>query len=454
MQSKDLWQTILNEIELSISKANFITWFKNTQIYSKKDGIVTVSAPNGFTKEWLENKYNKLILKLLRNISPDVKEVNFVINKPEIKKVDQIQKSQENNYTNNITSQLHLDEFNVNRETNLNPKYNFNNFIIGSFNELAQAAAKAVTKHLGSLYNPLFIYGGVGLGKTHLIQSIGNEINNKYSQKKVKYLTSEKYGQELVDAISKKGMESFKNKYRKVDILIIDDIQFIAGKEKTQEEFFHTFNNLYQKNKQIIISSDRPPKSIHTLEERLRSRFEGGMIADISYPDFETRTAILKSKAKEKKIKLPDEVFSYISENIQNNIRELEGALNRIIAFSQFNNSEINIESVQKMLSQIINQPKKRINFQKIIKTVAEFYDISINDLTNHSRKKELVKPRQITMYLIKKEINSSYPYIGEKIGGRDHTTVMYACKKIDQEIKNDESLSQELNLIKERFYN
>jgi len=432
MQSKDLWQTILNEIELSISKANFITWFKNTQIYSKKDGIVTVSAPNGFTKEWLENKYNKLILKLLRNISPDVKEVNFVINKPEIKKVDQIQKSQENNYTNNITSQLHLDEFNVNRETNLNPKYNFNNFIIGSFNELAQAAAKAVTKHLGSLYNPLFIYGGVGLGKTHLIQSIGNEINNKYSQKKVKYLTSEKYGQELVDAISKKGMESFKNKYRKVDILIIDDIQFIAGKEKTQEEFFHTFNNLYQKNKQIIISSDRPPKSIHTLEERLRSRFEGGMIADISYPDFETRTAILKSKAKEKKIKLPDEVFSYISENIQNNIRELEGALNRIIAFSQFNNSEINIESVQKMLSQIINQPKKRINFQKIIKTVAEFYDISINDLTNHSRKKELVKPRQITMYLIKKEINSSYPYIGEKIGGRDHTTVMYACKKID----------------------
>ncbi|MBU1137317.1 chromosomal replication initiator protein DnaA, partial [Patescibacteria group bacterium] len=308
MDIKDLWQIVLGEVELNISKANFITWFKNTGIYSKKDGLVIIGTPNGFTKEWLENKYNKLIFKILRNNSPDIKDIKFIISSDKIKPLEPIAAEQ---IPTLAGDQLNFQELNFNKETNLNPKYTFNNFIIGSFNELAQAAGRAVVKSPGTLYNPLFIYGGVGLGKTHLIQAIGNEIVKNNPLKKVKYISSERFTSELIDALSKKGMDSFKSKYHKIDTLIIDDIQFIAGKEKTQEEFFHTFNALYQKNKQIIITSDRLPKAISTLEERLRSRFEGGMIADISYPDLETRIAILQSKIKEKKINIPEDVLSY-----------------------------------------------------------------------------------------------------------------------------------------------
>ncbi|MBU2472622.1 chromosomal replication initiator protein DnaA [Patescibacteria group bacterium] len=451
MNLKELWQTVLGEVELTISKANFITWFKNTKVHSKKDGLVTVSAPNGFTKEWLENKYNKLILKILRNNYPDIKEIKFIINSKEPLNINKIKKE---STLKPIGDQLNFQEFTLNKETNLNPKYTFDNFIVGSFNELAQAAGMAITKHIGTLYNPLFIYGGVGLGKTHLLQAIGNTLNEKYSSKKVKYISSDKFGSELIDALSKKGMDAFKRKYHRIDALIIDDIQFIAGKEKTQEEFFHIFNNLYQKNKQIIISSDRPPQSISTLEERLRSRFQGGMIADVGFPDLETRMAILKSKAKEKKIKISEDVLNYIATHIQKNIRELEGALNRIIAFSQINNTIPDIKTTLKILPQIINSPKKITNYKNIFKIVSDFYDIKINDLIDRSRKKELVRPRQITMYLIRNELNSSYPFIGEKLGGRDHTTVMYACQKINKEIENNESLQHEINLIKERLYN
>ena len=448
MNIKELWQTVLGEIELNISKANFITWFRNTKIHSKKDGLITVSTPNGFTREWLENKYNKLILKILRNSSSDIKDVQFVIDGTQTLN---IKKKPVPTLVNN---QLNLQDCTLDSETNLNHKYTFNNFVVGSFNELAQAASRAVTKHIGTLYNPLFIYGGVGLGKTHLLQAIGNELIKKNPSKKIKYLSSEKFTSELIDAISKRGMETFKRKYYKIDTLIIDDIQFIAGKEKTQEEFFNTFNALYQKNKQIIISSDRQPKAIPTLEERLRSRFEGGMIADISCPDLESRIAILKNKAKEKNVKIDDDVLNYIATNIQKNIRELEGGLNRIIAFSQIHGTNPDIKTTSKMLSQIINTPKKMTNLKAIIKTVSDFYDISSSDLLNHSRKKELVKPRQISMYLIRKELSGSYPYIGEKLGGRDHTTVIYACKKIDKEIQNSESFQHEINLIKEQLYN
>jgi chromosomal replication initiator protein len=451
MNLKELWQTVLGEVELTISKANFITWFRNTKIHSKKDGIITISAPNGFTKEWLENKYNKLLLKILRNNSPDIKEIQFTISGEGPLIINKIKKRP---IPNLISDQLNFQEFALDKETNLNPKYTFNNFIIGSFNELAQAAARAIIKRLGTLYNPLFIYGGVGLGKTHLLQAIGNELIKKHPSKKIKYLSSEKYTSELVDAISKKGMDTFKKKYYKTDTLIIDDIQFIAGKEKTQEEFFNTFNALYQKNKQIIISSDSPPKAISTLEERLRSRFEGGMIADISQPDLETRLAILKSKIEEKKIKISEDTLSYIATHVQKNIRELEGALNRVIAFSQVNNTLPTLKNTSKILSQIINTPKKMTNCKKIFKIVSEFYDININDLFDHSRKKELVRPRQISMYLIRIELNGSYPYIGELLGGRDHTTVMYACRKISKEIESNDLLQHEINLIKEQLYN
>jgi len=451
MNLKELWQTVLAEVELSTSKANFITWFKNTTIHSKKDGMVTISAPNGFTKEWLENKYNKLIFKILRNNSPDVKEINFIIGNEGPSIATRVQKKPAPTL---IGNQLNFQNFDFNKETNLNPKYSFDNFIIGSFNELAQAAGRAVTKHLGTLYNPLFIYGGVGLGKTHLLQAIGNELTKKNPSKKIQYLSSERYTSELVDAISKRGMDTFKKKYYKIDALIIDDIQFIAGKEKTQEEFFNTFNALYQKNKQIIISSDRPPKAISTLEERLRSRFEGGMIADISFPDMETRMAILKSKTKEKKVKISEDVLQYVATHVQKNIRELEGALNRITALHQINNTTPTIRTTSKILSQIISSPKKMTNYKNILKAVAEFYDIKPSDLINRSRKKELVYPRQISMYLIREELNGSYPFIGEKLGGRDHTTVMYAYQKITKQVENNESLQHEINLIKERIYN
>lgn len=455
MDLRALWETALGEIELNVSKANFITWFKNTKIHSREGGVITIGTPNGFTKEWLEKKHNQLIFKVLRNALPDTKEIRFVIDSQ--RPIDEIGAEKQASaieFANLPGNQLNFQEFNYNAETNLNPRYTFDNFIIGSFNELAQAASRAVTKHLGNLYNPLFIYGPVGLGKTHLLQAIGNEIASKYPAKKIKYLSSEKYTGELVDAISKRGMETFKRKYHKIDVLIIDDIQFIAGKEKTQEEFFNTFNALYQKNKQIIISSDRPPKAIATLEERLCSRFEGGMIADISFPDLETRTAIIQKKASERNFLTSDEVLNYIATHVQKNIRELEGALNRIIAHAQVNNSTPTIENIARILPQAVNPAKKITNHKDIIKVVAEFYDIDIDGLINRSRKKELVHPRQIAMYLMREEMNGSYPSIGEKLGGRDHTTVMYAYQKIRKESENNETLRQEINLIKERLYN
>jgi chromosomal replication initiator protein len=454
MTNQELWQTVLSEIELSISKANFTTWFKNTSIISQKDGEIVVGVPNGFTREWLENKYNKIILKSLRDAIGKVKKVNYIIASsikpttgPKIKRDEKKDKK-----PIVLKEQLDIQEYKIDENTNLNPRYNFDSFVVASFNELAYAASQSVIKDLGKVYNPLFIYGGVGVGKTHLIQAIGNEII-KLKDKKISYLSSEKFSADLISAISEGRVEQFKDKYRKVDVLIIDDIQFLAGKEKTQEIFFHTFNNLYEKNKQIILSSDRPPKAIATLEERLRSRFEGGMIADIGIPEFETRLVILKKKAQDIGIELSEEAYSYIASNIQKNVRELEGALNRVVAFIRLNNTMPNQKQLIKILKTIIANPQKRTNYKKIAEIVADFYDININDLITRSRKREVVKPRQITMYLMREELKSSYPFIGLKLGGRDHTTAIYACEKIGKEIENNTELEQELNLIKERLY-
>lgn len=456
MTNEQLWQTALGEVELNISRANFITWFRYTFISKTKDGVVTIGVPNGFSKEWLENKYNKIILRALRNVSNEIKELKFIISPPSTA-VNPIEKAAKEGIKKEETvgQTQSFKEFEVDKETNLNPKYTFTNFIVGSFNELAQAAAKAVINSPGEAYNPLFIYGGVGLGKTHLLQAMGNEIIDKYKRKKkVKYISSEKFTSELVTALHNGKIEDFKENYRQIDVLIIDDIQFLAGKEKTQEEFFHTFNFLYQKNKQVVLSSDRPPKAIATLEERLRSRFEGGMIADISQPDMETRLAILKCKVIEKKTSVSDEVLSYIATNVQKNIRELEGALNRVIASNGKPGATPNIELVAKTLNDIVNSPKKLTNHKNIIQAVAEFYDISANELINRCRKKEVVYPRQVAMYLMREELKKSFPFIGEKLGGRDHTTVMYACDKLNKEVEKNETLQQEINLIKERIYN
>ena len=453
MNNKELWQAALGEIELNISRANFITWFKNTEIINNKDGVAVIAVPNAFSKEWLENKYNKLILRSLRNILPDIKEIEFTLNANQQKSLSKSQKPKKEKISV-VIEQSGFQELEADKETNLNPRYTFDNFIVGSFNQLAQAAANAITENLGQVYNPLFIYGGVGLGKTHLLQAIGNKVIEANKGIKIKYVSSDKFTSELVDALHHGHVDKFKNNYRKIDLLIIDDVQFLAGKEKTQEEFFHIFNALYQKNKQIVISSDRPPKAISTLEERLRSRFEGGMIADISYPDFETRMAILKIKVQQKNFEISQEILEYIAKNIQKNIRELEGALNRIVAHMKLNDLSLNTSNIKKILSSVISSPKKITSYKNILKTVADFYDIELSNLLNKSRKKEIVWPRQIAMFLMREELKSSYPFIGEKLGGRDHTTVMYACEKLTKEIETSDSFQQEINLIKERLYN
>lgn len=453
MTNEQLWQAVMGELELSISKASFTTWFKNTSIISIVQEEVTVGVPNGFAKEWLENKYHKFILKAIQKICPQIKKIAYKIG-------GDFKPPKRNTYSNVKIEETSSKNFTDNREEeefggDLNPRYTFNSFVVASNNELAHAACSAVSKNPGVVYNPLFIYGGVGLGKTHLLQSIGNELLKNDPKKKIKYASSEKFTNELINAISGKNTKPFKDLYRKIDVLIIDDIQFLAGKEKTQEEFFYTFNTLYEKNKQVVLSSDRPPKAIPALEERLRSRFEGGMIADIGFPEYETRLAILKAKLKEKNFEMPEESLNYIALHIQKNIRELEGALNRIIAICELNNSYPDIGKTTEILSQIISQPLKKATTPKdILKNVSSFYGVSLDDLKSRSRKNEIVKPRQIAMYLMRSEIKSSFPSIGSWLGGRDHTTAMHAHEKISKKIENDQVIEQEIRLIIERIYN
>jgi chromosomal replication initiator protein len=448
MTHEELWQAVLGQIQLNISPANFSTWFKNTCIASQKDNEIVISVPNSFAKEWLEQKYNKTIFKILNNLDENIKIIKYLVSKSELKILKKIHLSQ----AGPETDQLDFQEFKINQETNLNPRYTFENFIVGPFNELAQAASWAASKNPGQVYNPLFIYGGVGLGKTHLLQSIGNEVLKNNPEKKVRYIPSEKFTSGVVASIKSQDMENFKTKLRAIDVLIIDDIQFLAGKEKTQEEFFHTFNSLYEKNKQIVLSSDRPPKAIPALAERLRSRFEGGMIADISYPDFETRAAILKVKCQEKKLEFSEEILNYIASNIQKNIRELEGALNRLVAHQKLQDHSLDIETAKSLLKNLITPPPKIATPKQIIQTVASFYDLREKEIISVSRKKEIVRPRQIAMYLLREELKSSFPFIGRKFGGKDHTTAIHAYEKISKEIEKDNNLGDELNLIRQRI--
>ncbi|PIS38691.1 MAG: chromosomal replication initiator protein DnaA [Candidatus Nealsonbacteria bacterium CG08_land_8_20_14_0_20_43_11] len=448
MIKEELWQGVLAQIQLSISPANFSTWFKNTEICSFKDGEVIVLVPNSFVKEWLENKYHKAISKILREMSTEIKEIKYVVGRQPIKPV----KKEAVPITK--TNQLEFNELKIDKETNLNPRYSFENFVVGPFNELPHAAACAVTKNPGNIYNPLFIYGGVGLGKTHLIQAIGNEVLKNSPERKIKYLPSERFMSEVVTSIGSHSMETFKLKYQIIDILIIDDIQFLAGKEKTQEEFFHLFNTLYEKNKQIIISSDRPPKAIPALTERLRSRFEGGMTADIGYPDFETRMAILKAKAREKNVSFPEDAYVYIATNIQRNIRELEGALNRLIVHQNLRTQPLDSESAKSLLKKLLFLPAKATTPQKIIHAVASFYDLKEKDILIGSRKKEIVRPRQIATFLMREDLKNSYPFIGRKLGGRDHTTAIHSYEKIRRELEINETLKEEIELIRQMIFN
>lgn len=453
LENDQLWKLVLSDMESSLSRATFTTWFKNTSIISSTNDSVFVSVPNGFAKEWLENKFNKQILQKVREAAPHIRDIRYVVgDSVQIKPSMTIQR----NDLATLVPDRSMDERqnnDVDKTTNLNKRYTFDSFVVGSNNELAHAASVAIVKNPGRSYNPLFLYGGVGLGKTHLLQATGNEICQQNPPKKILYMSAEKMTANIVEAIKNRTIEELKQHYAKLDVLIVDDVQFMAGKEKTQEIFFSTFNELYEKNKQIILSSDRAPKAIPALEKRIMSRFEGGMIADIGAPDHETRLAILKTKAKEKDFDIDNESLSYIATNIQKNIRELEGALNRIIAFSQIYNKTPSLNEIKKLLATYLSTPFRKTTTQAIIKCVSDFYGIPLADITKKGRKKEIVKPRQVAMFLLREEMKLSFPEIGSKVGGRDHSTVIHAYNKVKKEEDQNESVKQELTLIKELLY-
>lgn len=446
---KQIWQAVLGNLELTLSKANFTTWFKNTSILEQNADKIIIGVPNAFTKEWLVNKYHQEILKAVKSVNPDIKQIEYRIATTLAK--------------NPLLTKQSLPQPPVSKtgqqkqsflDSGLNPRYVFQNFIVGSNNELAAAAAQAITKNPGRSYNPLFIYGGVGLGKTHLMQAIGNSFLETDPNFRVLYVTTEKFTNEFIQGVRDGKGNNFKNLYRGVDALLIDDIQFLAGKEQTQEEFFHTFNALHQNNKQIVLSSDRLPKEIPAIEERLVSRFEWGMIADMQSPDFETRLAILRSKARDRGYEVGADILEYIAQTVETNIRELEGSLNRLMVYCQLNNDKPSLDKVKDILANIVFLPKKRIvSAKKIMEVVAEFYNILVDDLVKQSRKKEYVLPRQIAMFIIRKELETSLPMIGEIFGGRDHTTVIHAIDKIQRLAKEKESTKQEISLITNRVF-
>jgi chromosomal replication initiator protein len=445
MTKETLWETTLAQIQLEISEANFKTWFKGTSVSTVSKNKVIICVPNAFVKEWVQNKYHKIILKALKTANKDIKDISYNISSSPILN-NKKEKKEEN------INQMIFQELSVDYETGLNPKYTFENFIIGPFNELAHAAGHAVSENPGNVYNPLFLYSKTGLGKTHLLQAVGNKIKNSGKKKRVLYIPSQKFISEIISAIRNNKMEEFKHQYKDIDVLIIDDIQFLSGKEKTQEEFFHTFNELYEKNKQIILSSDRHPKSISALTDRLRSRFEGGMIADIGYPDTDTRAAILKTKAQEKGFNIPENICYYVAENIKKSIRELEGALNKLIIHEQITKTPLTLENTKKIIKDISHLSNITFSFDKLLKTISNLYDVSEKEILGSSRKKEIVRSRQIMIYFLRKDLNYSYPYIAKKIGGKDHTTIIYSYSKIEKELEKNNELKEEIIYIKENL--
>ncbi len=467
MTNEELWRAVLGQIELSISKANFVTWFKNTSILQNQDGVIIVGVPNGFAKEWLENKYNHYILKALKVFDPHIREIrcSLALERPLIQPIGQVKnidvakapQGSDGFVRKKIIEKPSFgaapSETTLFHETNLNSRYTFENFIVAENNELARAACFAVSQNLGMAYNPLFIYGGVGLGKTHLLQSIGNEVVKNAPEKRIKYITSERFTTELVDSIKNQKIDKFKEYYQQMDLLIIDDIQFLSGREKTQNEFFHIFNALYQINKQVVISSDRPPKAIPTLEDRLRSRFEGGMITDISRPNLETRIAILESKLAEKGFHMDTPAIRFIAENASQNIRELEGALNRVVAYCEFHKISPTLDTTEKILAELIENNKKTIQVEDVFSIIADFYAVQKEDLVRKGRKKEIAHPRQVMMFLLRQELDMPFSAIGDLLGGRDHTTILHAFEKINTLKETHPRLKEELSSLKEKLY-
>lgn len=447
VDNKQIWESCLDEIESSLSRANFVTWFKNTNLYKQENGTAVISVPNEFVRDWLSNKYRKLILGLLMNYSSGTRNVEFVISKLSSKKPG-TENGEQNTF---IANELPLKNLYVDKKDNLNPRYTFDTFIVGSFNELAYAAAQGIVKNPGHQYNPFFIYGPTGLGKTHLIQSMGNAIKEKFPNKQIHYIPLEKFAIDYVNSLRNNKPNEFKQKYRKYDVLIMDDVQFISNKEKTQEELFHLFNTLYETQKQIIFSSDKHPNFIPGLEDRLRSRFGSGMIVDITEPDTESKMAIIKAKLDENALTLTDDVIEYIATSISGSIRELEGSLNTVICQIQLKKRDININEVKKLIRNSI-KPSKNVSIQNIVKIVSDFYDIQEESVYEKTRRKEIVHARQLIMYILREDFNISYPLIGQKLGGKDHTTVIHSCLKVKNDIKDNSKLAGELEQIRVMF--
>lgn len=431
----EIWEKTQEIVKAELSPLGFNTWIKCIEPLKITNETIFLLAPNEFTKGVLDVRYKDLIANAIKLVTSKKYEIRFVLSTDEINSNENNQNQKKRERQEEISTSM------------LNPKYTFETFVVGNSNRFAHAASLAVAEAPAKAYNPLFIYGGVGLGKTHLMHAIGHYILINNPSAKVVYVSSEKFTNELINAIKDDKNEEFRNKYRNVDVLLIDDIQFIAGKERTQEEFFHTFNSLYEANKQIIISSDRPPKEIPTLEDRLRSRFEWGLIADIQPPDFETRIAILKKKADMENLSIPNEVMVYVANKIQSNIRELEGALIRIVAYSSLTNKEISVELASEALRDFIsNKNAKQITIELIMDVVASYYNLRPEDFKSQKRTKNVAFPRQIAMFLARKLTDLSLPKIGEEFGGRDHTTVIHAYEKINEGYEKDQNLKETID--------
>ncbi|HVX48142.1 MAG TPA: chromosomal replication initiator protein DnaA [Candidatus Saccharimonadales bacterium] len=463
MQQDSLWQAVLGEIELSISRGNYITWFKNTCLLKQSEDTAIVGVPNVFIKQHLEKKYGDLVAETLRKNGVAVGEVRFKISSQvstkrptdDVVVLDQVATAPAGK--SDISDIVKPTRPAGNGLTHsyrqgLNERYTFDNFVVGDSNELAFAACQAVVGQPGTKYNPLFLYGGVGIGKTHLLQAIGNTLAGRNPKSKVLYISTEQFVQEFVDALRLRKTADFASHYRTADVLIIDDVQFIAGKDKMQEEFFHTFNALHQANKQIVISSDKPPKDIPTLEDRLRSRFAGGMSIDMQIPDFETRCAIVQTKAQDHETVLDQAVVQYLANNIQTNIRELEGALNQLLAFCEMRGLDPTLAVASSLLSASKTRPK-HLSAKQIIEHTAKHFQIPVEDITGPKRDKDIVVPRQIAMYILRNELNLSFPKIAKELGRKDHTTAIHSVEKIDKESKLDPGVRMAIADIKERLY-
>ena len=444
MRAEQAWQSTLGRLQMEMPKAAFDTWVNDAEFISYEDGSFIIGVENAYARDWLRDRLSSTVTRILTGMMNRTVEVNFVVWK--------------NQQDGLITKELLDDEqdnqiiesLNNNQNSSINRRYTFDSFVVGASNRLAHAASLAVAERPAQAYNPLFLYGGVGLGKTHLLQAIGNMICNHGQQ--VLYVSSEEFTNDLINAIRTHTTQAFRNKYRQIDVLLIDDIQFIAGKESTQEEFFHTFNTLHGQDKQIVISSDRPPKALVTLEERLCSRFEWGLTADIQPPDLETRQAILRAKAEQIGYQIPNELIELIARRVQSNIRELEGALTRVVAFANFSGLTITPQMVETALVDLIPR-RSEVSPDEIIRLVAEAYGVSVEQIQGRGRSRKIALPRQIAMFLLRHEANISLPHIGEKLGGRDHTTVIYGCDKVADLLERDDRMRRKVIEIREQIY-